>query len=193
MQAFTHFSRHAFERIAERTKLSCEEIARMLDRKLALNTGRKPGFNRNHLLFYSVPDDDFYVAIQDELTGTVVTILPLDYHANLAWKITPEDCTKAKELSINATVEHVQTQSTYSPTVFIVRAHFLDGEGKQKTKVIQKISSASYENDVNRLLSDQTVFSKFNLFAAKIGIDPKKIFGITICLGNNGTPIIIDL
>ena len=79
MQAFTHFSKHAFDRIAQRTHLRCEDIARILDQKLALNTGRKPGLNRNHLLFYSIPDDDFFVAIQDELTGTIVTVLPLDY------------------------------------------------------------------------------------------------------------------
>ena len=96
MQAFTHFSRHAFERIAQRTKLSCEEIALIIDRKLIVNTGRKPGFDRNHLLFYSAPDDNFYVAIQDGLTGTVVTVLPLDYHANLAWVVSLEDCALAE-------------------------------------------------------------------------------------------------
>ena len=98
MQAFTHFSRHAFERIGQRTKLSCEEIASILDRGLVFNTGKKPGFNRNHLLFYSEPDDDCYVAIQDGLTGTVVTVLPLDNPGNLARKVTPDDCPKAKEI-----------------------------------------------------------------------------------------------
>ncbi len=193
MQAFTHFSRHAFERIAQRTKLRCEEIAHILDRKLALNTGRKPGFNRNHLLFYSVPDDDYYVAIQDALTGTVVTVLPLDYHANLAWDISPEDCTRAKGLCINVPPEDSQTQSISQATVFVISAHFIDGEGNQKTKVVQKISSASYKNDVRHLLSDKAVFSKLDVFATEKGIDTSRVFGITIRLGNKGAPITIDL
>ena len=170
MQTFTHFSRHAFERIEQRTKLSCEEIARILDRKLALNTGRKPGFNRNHLLFYSAPDDDFYVAIQDGLTGTIVTVLPLDYHANLAWNIPLEDCIKAKELYLTAPVEDMQTQPASNATLFVISGHFLDGGGKQKTKVLQKLSSLPYENDIKKLLSDQAYFAKLNLLAAEKGI-----------------------
>lgn len=193
MHAFTHFSRHAFERIAQRTKLRCEEIAHILDRKLALNTGRTPGFNRNHLLFYSVPDDDFYVAIQDGLTGTVVTVLPLNYHANLAWHISQEDCVRAKELCINVPAEDVQTQPTSNATVFIISGHFIDGEGNRKTTVIQKISSAPYENDVKQLLSDQSFFSKLDMSVAKKEIDAKRIFEITIRLGKKGTPITIEL
>lgn len=193
MQAFTHFSRHAFERIEQRTKLPCEEIARILDRKLALNTGRKPGFNRNHLLFYSAPDDDFYVAIQDGLTGTIVTVLPLDYHANLAWSVPPEDCIKAKKLYLNAPVEDAQTQPASNATLFVISGHFLDGGGNQKTKVLQKLSSLPYENDIKKLLSDQDYFAKLDLLAAEKGIDAKRMFGISIRLGNHGAPIAIEL
>lgn len=192
MQAFTHFSRHAFRRISQRTKLRCEEIAIILDQKLAINTGRKPGFNRNHLLFYSAPDDDFYVAIQDGLTGTVVTVLPLAFHANLAWNISPEDCERAKELCISTPAENAQTQPVPIPTLFVISAHFINGVGNQKTKVIQKISSVPYENDMKNLLSDKNFFSKLGFFAAEKGIDANFIFGITIRLGNKGAPVAID-
>ena len=193
MQAFTHFSRHAFERITQRTKLTCEEIARILDRKLVLNTGRKPGFNRNHLLFYSAADDDFYVAIQDSLTGTVVTILPLEYHANLAWSVSSEDCSKAKDIFLNATAEILSKQPVSNASLFIVSGHYLDGEGNQKTKVLRKFSSIPYENDVKKLLFDQSMLSNLDSFAEEKGIDPKRMFGITIRLGNHGAPIAIDL
>jgi hypothetical protein len=164
-----------------------------LDQKLALNTGRTPGFNRNHLLFYSAPDHDFYVAIQDGLTGTVVTVLPLAYHANLAWNISPEDCERAKELCIRTPAKNAQTQPACNATFFVISGHFIDGEGNQKTKVIQKISSVPYENDMKNLISDQTLFLKLGVFAAEKGIDAKWIFGITIRLGNKGAPITIDL
>ncbi|MBK1620747.1 hypothetical protein U5801_15815 [Lamprobacter modestohalophilus] len=193
MQAFTHFSKHAFDRIAQRTQLRCEDIAHILDRKLALNTGRKPGLNRNHLLFYSIPDDDFFVAIQDELTGTIVTVLPLDYHANLAWNISSEDCASAKALCMNAAAEHAQSQRSSSATTFFIHGHFIDTEGKQKTKALQKINSVAYKNDLENLLSDQAIFSKLEGVAADKGIDIKKMFGITIRLGRKGTPRIIDL
>jgi len=91
MQVFTHFTHHAFDRITERTKLSCEDISFILDNKLVVNMGCKPGMPRQHLLFYSDLDDEYFVAIQDEMSGTIVTILPLEYHANLAWKVSEDD------------------------------------------------------------------------------------------------------
>lgn len=216
MQAFTHFSRHAFERIAKRTKLTCEEIARILDRKLTINTGRKPGFNRDHLLFYSSPDDDFFVAIQDSLTGTVVTVLPLDYHTNLAWSISAEDCGRAKDICHNkahaedaqpqqksqvtitpsnnkAHADDAQPQHSSNAVLFVISGHFLDSAGNQKTKVIQKINTEPYGSDVMLFLSDQSFFSRLDVFAAETGIDAKAMFGITIRLGNHGAPIAIDL
>lgn len=192
MQSFTHFSRHAFERISQRSKLSCEEIARILDRKLALNTGKKPGFERSHLLFYSALDDDFYVAIQDGLTGTVVTVLPIDYHANLAWSFSQEELAKAKELSLNTPDEEVLKQPGANATVFIVSGHYLDDEGRQKTKVLNKVSTLPYKNDIKQFLSDQSYFATLDLVAADKGIDVKRMFGITIRHGKSGSPVVID-
>lgn len=193
MQSFTHFSRHAFERLAQRTHLSCEEIARILDRGLVVNTGRKPGLNRNHLVFYSVPDDDFFVAIQDELTGTVVTILPLEYQANLAWQVSDEDCVKAREILLSALKEESTQQTISASTLFMVSGHFIDSEGNQKTKVILKTASASYQNDIKAFLSDDLLFSKLNELAESKGINARQMFGISIRLGNRGAPILIDL
>ncbi len=193
MQAFTYFSKHAFKRMAQRTKLPCEEVARILDQGLTLNTGRKPGFNRNHLLFYSIIDDDFFVAIQDEVTGTVVTVLPLDYHANLAWRISAEDCSKAKKIYLDGCAEEIKLQSVSHATLFVISGHFLDSAGNRKTKVIQKIDSVLYENDVKKLLLNQSIFANIDVLAAEKGIDARYMFGISIRLGNHGAPVAIDL
>jgi hypothetical protein len=193
MQAFAHFSKHAFERTAQRTKLSCEEIARILDRGLVVNTGRKPGFNRNHLVFYSTPDDDFFVAIQDELTGTIVTILPLEYQSNLAWQVANQDCAKAREILLNAPREPLPLQTTSNAIFFVISGHYLDSEGNQKTKTILKTGSMRYGNDIKVFLSDQGIFSRLGELAKAKGIDPKQMFGVSIRLGNHGDPIAIDL
>jgi len=193
MQAFTHFSRHAFERVTQRTKLSCEEISRILDLKLALNTGRKPGLNRSHLLFYSHEDNDFFVAIQDDLTGTVVTILPLDYHANLAWSISPEECSKAKELFFSVPQEEVKSHKKFDAVQFVISIHYLDDNGKQKTKVLKKISSQPYNNKIKNLLTDESFFTKLDMFITEHGLDARQVFGISIRLGSHGVPVFVDL
>lgn len=155
--------------------------------------GSKPGFNRDHLLFYSAPDDDFFVAIQDRLTGTVVTVLPLDYHSNLAWDVSPEDCDIAKNIYVMASIEGAHKKSTSNATLFIISGHFLDDEGNQKTKVIIKIDSSQYDNRIINFLSDKDFFFNLNGLFSEKGINPERVFGFTIRLGNRGEPITIDL
>lgn len=190
MAGFTHFSRHAFQRVAQRTGLSCEDVTRILNRGLTVNSGQVPGFNRNHLVFFSVPDKAFFVAIQDALTGTVVTILPLEYQANLAWKITEQDCAKAKALLLNA--PPIQTE-TPSASVFVISGHFLDADGTQKTKVIHRIASVRYRDELKMLLADDELFSELHKMAEAKGIDAKRMFGISVRHGNHGDPVAIDL
>ena len=192
MQSFTHFSRHAFDRIGQRTSLSCEEIAEILDRRLVINTGRKPGFNKNHLLFYSHRDRCCFVAIQDELTGTVITILPLDYHENLAWKVSEIDCQKAMDTFLSAPPVVRQAPSEL-PKVFVISGHFLDEAGRQKTKVLLKLSCVPYENDLRNFLADENVFRRIAELALKKRIPAKRMFSITVRHGNDGAPIVIDL
>ena len=98
MNKITHFSKHAMERIQLRSKLHLADIARILDAGKFVDTGCEPGFNRHHLLFYSRKDDQFFVAIQDRFIGKVITLLPLDYHQNLAWKISEAQRVEAKSM-----------------------------------------------------------------------------------------------
>lgn len=193
MHKFAHFSRHAFIRLMQRTRLRSEEIANILDQGLVIDTGRMPGFNRRHLLFYSLPDDNFFVAIQDELTGTVITILPLEYQSNLAWKITEKDCLRARKILIEAPNDWQHQKKSLSATRFIVSGNYIDDEGYRRAKVIAKLDSIKYNNDMAKLLLDETFFSKLDELACEAGIDPKRIFEISLRLGKNGHPIIIDL
>ncbi len=191
MQSFTHFSRHALVRAAQRTSLSCEDIAEILDRKLVVTIGITPGFNRKHLLFYSVPDDDYFVAVQDGLTGTVVTILPLDYHENLAWKISNVDCEKAKDIFLAAPPLVKQDPSKPSKA-FIISGHFIDENGQQKTKLILKESCDAYENDLMKFLAENRIFLQIDKLAVAKGIPTERMFSITVRQGRNGTPVVID-
>ncbi len=138
-------------------------------------------------------DDEFLVAIQDGLTGTVVTVLPLEYHKNLAWNISPADCFKAKEIIINAFTDNLIQHKTVQATLFIVSCHYLDDNEEQKTKVLKKIISSPYKNEMNQLLSDEYIFANLDNFATEKGIDYKSIFSISIRLGNKGVPVFIDL
>ncbi len=191
-QSFAHFSWHAFMRVRQRTSLSCEEIANILDSKLVVNAGKQPGFNRNHLLFYSHRDRDYFVAIQDSLTGTVVTILPLDYHQNLAWKISDAECEKAKEIFLKAQPPKLYGASAL-PKVFMISGLFLDDDGRQKARLLLKTSSAPYEDDIAKFLADDDVFGRIGDLAYAEEIPYERMFSLAIRHGRNGNPLVIDL
>lgn len=94
---FSYLSSHAVERLRQRTQMTPDEMNHLLDHNGYFKLGSHAGFYRIHLLFYSPKDDNFFVAIQDERMGKVVTILPINYHDKLAWRITPEECEQAKQ------------------------------------------------------------------------------------------------
>lgn len=81
------FSKHAFERTENRLSLSHKEVATILDSNKTVNIGVEESSRRVHRLFYSEPDAVPFVAVQDEKCGTIVTILPIDYHERCAWHV----------------------------------------------------------------------------------------------------------
>ena len=192
MPSFANFSQHAFKRVAQRTLLRCEEIAAILDRGLVVNTGQRPGFNRVHLVFYSHLDNDYFVAIQDVTTGTVITILPLDYHETLAWGISEADCERAKEILLAAhTVEEPRVRD--APKVFVISVQYLDEGDRQKSKSLLKIHCCLYDNDLKKLLDDNTIIQEVEKSAGENGIPTERMYAISVRHGKRGSPVTIDL
>ena len=96
-QRFAYPSSHAAKRIFQHTSIDSLELMKLLDNGACVNIGQIAGSSRRHLLFFSQKDKFCYVAIQDERSGKIITILPPAYHKNSAWKITTEQCLLAKE------------------------------------------------------------------------------------------------
>lgn len=86
---------HAAQRLDERTTLFEDELLRLIHNGRCVIVGIEPYTNRLHKLIYSEPDKTHFVAIQDMATGEVITILPIDYHENLAWKISAKKLKQA--------------------------------------------------------------------------------------------------
>ena len=155
--------------------------------------GNAPGFNREHLLFYSPEDNNFFVAVRDYLTGTVVTVLPLDFHENLAWRIKPDDCDRAKSLLLAEVERKKQQAISVTPKVFIVSAHYRDENWNQKTKQVLKLDSSKYSNQLSKLFQDPNFYILLDDASEKKGLSSKYILGISVRHGNKGSPIMIDL
>jgi len=83
----TNFTWHARERADQRLSIPDDELAEMLDWGLTVTIKEEQGSTRAHRLFYSHPDQQCFVAVQDTRTKTVVTILPIDFYELLNNKV----------------------------------------------------------------------------------------------------------
>lgn len=184
---FTFMSAHAQRRIQERTKMSDYEITSLLDKGLYVDIGRKPGFDRNHLVFYSKKDNCCFVAIRDENSGTVVTVLPLDYQANLAWSVRAEDEKYARTLATRGPSTrslHVKgAAKKKKPKRFQVSAQYMDSQGDRQTQFLATFPSGLYRGDHTVLLQDVDVQERLYSALTKARVNPKVLLSLVVRLG----------
>lgn len=182
------FSEHAVLRIKQRTKMTPTDILNLISNGGALNMGTKPGIPKRHLLFYSPVDDNCFVAIQDESDGTVITVLPVDYHANLAWEVTPELEDDAKSLYANATTRNLIDSPSplhEQPHNFVVSCRYYDANLLIKTKRLFSVPLEPYESDVDSLVSCRQFRLQIVTHATAMGIMPSMLEDIYVRIGSN--------
>ena len=102
MARFTHFTRHARLRIRQRTALGDRFISEVLDYDLGVQVGEVSITDKVHKLFYSPQENRYFVAIQNVLTGAVITLLPQAYYERLCWKIGAEQLQLATRKMVDA-------------------------------------------------------------------------------------------
>ena len=204
MSKFTFLSNHATVRLEDRTKMTNTEIRDLMDKKLFVVIASLPGLNKRHCLFYSEKDDSCFVIIQDSLAGTVITILPLNYHAKLAYEVKEKDCEKAKKiyfdykekpkgkelkikkLKIKDNLEPkfglvtIISESTGPTPAFKVVLHLIGDEGKMKVKDLVKIHSKEYSHSVNKLIESPELTKIIDQVCADKNINIERVYGITI-------------
>ena len=143
---------HAEKRLIERTGISISTFKGMYKEGRYLSTGKEEKSRRIHDLFFCIDDKTFFVSIRDEKNNEIVTILPLDYHENLAWEISIEAQRLVKCITLGEEVssEIKQTKiESEKPSVFRVKA-FDDKNFKRQT--ICTIFANKYAFDFDLLI-----------------------------------------
>jgi len=163
----TTFTEHAFKRVSERLHLSPEEVAQLLNEDKYVPLGKDGSSKRVHKLFYSEPDSFWFVAVQDEVTKEVVTVLPVDYHHR--WKVSGDALsfararTRGEQISLpHPMLPGPETES--GPEMVTLR--FLGQIINQKCKTrtvglgrmryeLRHLDLVSYDSAVQKFLRDQ--------------------------------------
>ena len=170
MKFKTHFSTHAYERVANRLSMNNSELAAIIDDDKFINIGEEPGHNRAHKLFYSKRDRMCFVAVQDIKIGTIITVLPIDYHNNIAWTVSMDSQRQAKQLIIPIVIDTLQTssESPHEPVLkdiiqpqqsqiinFKIHAVLADEYGKFiKNIALGSWPCAAYSHKIEKLVQD---------------------------------------
>jgi len=166
MQA--HFSYHAFQRVKGRISMPHYELAKQLDDDLVINIGDEPNTNRVHKLFYSEADYMCFVAVQDCQTGMIITILPIDYHENIAWAVPIEQQQQAKKLILLEAYIPIEPSDTpvkdyanqSEPQVFKVSATVVNEYGEHvRSMTLGSWQSGPYGQSIDALVDDSNFVS----------------------------------
>lgn len=118
-----YFSKHAMERVEERTVLTKDELNNIIDKHLYVKIGTEQKKDRDHLLFYSERDKEFYVMVVDFYDNECITIFPEHYHNK--WVISDEHRREAVSLIRNNNQQTVIDE--HSPRLHIKFYVYNDG------------------------------------------------------------------
>lgn len=196
MPTFTCFTRHSLERILQRTKLSPKQIAAYLNNNVYIIIGNEPASNREHRIFYSEADESFYIAIQDRLTGSVVTILTKEYYENIFRKISQVDLSaavKRAKISIGWLKKHgIPSPKESYPNTFFISIFYKNKDGKIKCNSL-KIKANPFLNEIDIMLKTMDLNKKIISHISEIDIKPTDVLYVTIKLGKLGRPVDFEL
>jgi hypothetical protein len=144
-------TQHAIDRILERSNASPEAILDMIDNGLYIPIGCEQGARRSHELVFVSEDDTWFIVIRDVKNCEIVTFLPVDFHENLAWKISFEALECARRLVCNDSQETDQfKQHLQEPTTYKLSVVFYPSPDKHKRRNIGswRISSDASISDL---------------------------------------------
>jgi len=91
-------TKHAVFRLRERCDLTIRDLINLIVNKQYIPLGTDG--NREHVLIYSIVDEEYFTIIKDEKTKEIITILPPEYHNNISWMIDIDTLEEAKNLAI---------------------------------------------------------------------------------------------
>ena len=154
------FTKHAFQRSYERLSLRHEGVAAIIERNLWINVGEEEDSSIIHCLFLSPYDGRCFVAIFDPNAQMVITILPLEYHENLAWKIPDESILEARKFKpqihslLNVVYTKVVPNEGKVSSTFKIKILKTLSNGERTYMYLGSISANQFNGEVKELVED---------------------------------------
>ena len=195
-----HFSKHAIKRIAERTQLKPKDISEIVENEAYVSIGSVPGFNKEHLLFFSVADDNFFFIIRDYLVMSVLTVLPVTFQRWLPRAITSEDLTLALNLAAKEktpkekVIPETEQKDVLIKKILIFVRYVSLQDGKSKSKSIIKVNSSEFSFSITNAVTSPEVKAQVKKALEDLSDEIDKHYPIEFFAknGNRGIPEIVS-
>lgn len=137
MNKKTTFREHARVRVRERLSLTEEEIISILDGGKAITVGREMRSGRLHRAFWSEADQSCFVAVQDEKSNQVITILYPDFDSRCKIPLNViEELTNGRSAITVPFVEQKQSVGNFQNVRFRV---YYESNVKERKSVTLKL------------------------------------------------------
>ena len=104
---------HAQERLIQRSTESPESLINIIIEERYLKIGKELGSNREHLLFFSNSDNIWHTIVLDVKTKEIITILPVDFHENISWKISQDALEMTRKWLSNVVRKNLLKKSNF--------------------------------------------------------------------------------
>ena len=183
-----HISKHASERIYERTGLSAYQIAKIINKKQYIKLSGKPGLaQKEYLLFYDQENKTYFVIYRDTIDGTLITVLLLEqYEKNILTIVTDTQKQAAYQL---ITIQKTECQK---PSRIHLTASYRNSDGNLKTKKMKKFDLCKHcKDDIALFISSHLDIFELKLLASEQSIEYTAIAWFSVRLGEKGEPTIL--
>ena len=122
------------------------------------------------------------MAVIDADDKVVITVLPMDYHENLAWRVSDAAQRAARTLVVGDS-----TECSRAGGQFKLLAYVRDEDGQVRVARLGKWPSSPYDGSVARLLDDDAFFADLNGRLRGRGVTPEQCEAVYVRIGS-GTP-----
>jgi len=156
-----------------------------------VSLGHEVGTTRRHELFFSAPDNQCFVVVIDEHDGTIITILPLDYHETLGWKVS-EDAQSSARRCFTAVVAAETTAVVAALPRFYLNAYLDLPDGRIRIVNLGTWASEAYGGNVAKLFEDDSFVAEVHRRIAQ-KCEAKDLYCVLVRLGKKGIPVPLSL
>jgi hypothetical protein len=163
-----------------------EEVAHVLEAGLYVPIGTEESTSKVHKLFFSEPD--WFVVIQDEINGEVVTIIPFAHYRH--WQVSDEALQEARNLILRKKVAEVSAIPKISQDSkgYILTAVIESPEGNTKRVKLGSVPYAAYSS-ISAVAEDSRVHHQLREWVNGKMRPGEKVVNFFVRKGNRGADL----